>query len=158
MILANLFAQDFIWAGLGLSFCCWDGKLISDTFTTSSLHLRSKMIENDLNELDLRDASVGPAPVTAGWGRDEIRSLNWTGQGADSLNGTRQICNKIRLFTLISVYFHFVCWAYQPSPRDMQLGVITKISTMSWCPYKRGVAWLAQSQNIVTMNTRQRFL
>ena len=52
-----------------------------------------------------------PRPVTTKSGRDEMRSLNLTGHRADILNGSRQICNKIRL---LSAHSHFVCWANWP--------------------------------------------
>ena len=92
------------------------------------------MIENDLNESlsQLRmispddDSSARHAPVTAKLGREEMRSpLNWT-RHHQNLNETRQrsaIKSDFSLLVFIS--------CVEPIVRDMQLGVITKILTMS---------------------------
>ena len=91
------------------------------------------MIENDLNESlsQLRmispddDSSARHALVTAELGLEGMRSpLNWTRH--QNLNETRQrsaIKSDFSLLVFIS--------CVEPIVRDMQLGVITKILTMS---------------------------
>ena len=156
MILANLFAQDFIWAGL--SFCCWDGKIIYDTFTTSK---PPSQVWDDWEwfqwvslPAESHDASGGPAPVATEWGRDVMRSPQLdTGQTQPHLS--RQICNKIRLLSHLSPFWWRVLsqlagtcsWASLPESHNHPMSSQTR-RRVTRPITKHGV----------TMNTRQRFL
>ena len=148
MILANLFAQDFIWAWP--SFCCWDVKIIyNDTFTTSKPPSQSsEMIENDFNESLFSPSWVwspwcvcqlrpGDRRVRT-WG-DALPKLDWTQTAASDRSAIKSDFSLSYQPILIS--------CVEPIGRDMQLGVITKILTISWCPHKWGVAWLFQYKN-----------
>ena len=101
-ILANLFAQDFIWARLGLSLYCWDGKVIfwihiHISIKTSISGLRwLRMISMRVSLAALSLISIwcvcpprpGDRRARTWW--DPLSSqLDWTG-AADSLNGARQ--------------------------------------------------------------------